>query len=64
MNQAVKNDIFDEPALTGIIPGVNMIKCSLDDGKDLNDRGRGRTVETHTGGLAALRAAWEVEGLI
>lgn len=27
---------------------------------DLNDRGRGRTVESHTGGLAALRAVLEV----
>ncbi|KAL7273739.1 hypothetical protein RUND412_003378 [Rhizina undulata] len=25
---------------------------------DLNDRGRGRTVESHAGGLAAVRAAW------
>lgn len=29
---------------------------------DLNDRGRGRTVESHTGGLAALRAVLEVVG--
>lgn len=27
---------------------------------DLNDRGRGRTVETHGGGMAVLRAAWEI----
>jgi hypothetical protein len=26
---------------------------------DLNDRGRGRTVETHGGGVAVLRSAWE-----
>lgn len=26
--------------------------------RDLNDRGRGRTVETQSGGLAMLRAAW------
>ena len=26
---------------------------------DLNDRGRGRTVETHGAGVAVLRAAWE-----
>lgn len=31
-------------------------------GGDLNDRGRGRTVETHSGGLAALRAALEIVG--
>lgn len=29
-------------------------------GQDLNDRGRGRTVETQGGGLALLRAYWEV----
>ncbi|KAI9673596.1 MAG: hypothetical protein M1817_002233 [Caeruleum heppii] len=28
--------------------------------RDVNDRGRGRTVETQGGGLAVLRAAWEV----
>ncbi|KAH8812969.1 glycosyl hydrolase [Xylogone sp. PMI_703] len=28
--------------------------------KDLNDRGRGRTVETQGGGLAVLRALWEL----
>lgn len=27
---------------------------------DVNDRGRGRTVETQSGGLAVLRAAWEM----
>ncbi|KAH6687839.1 glycosyl hydrolase family 76-domain-containing protein [Plectosphaerella plurivora] len=27
--------------------------------KDLNDRGRGRTAETHNGGLALMRAWWE-----
>ena len=26
---------------------------------DLNDRGRGRTVETQAGGVAVLRAMWE-----
>lgn len=30
---------------------------------DPNDRGRGRTVETHTGGLSLLRAYWEVSQL-
>lgn len=29
-------------------------------GGDLNDRGRGRTVETQGGGLALLRAYWEI----
>jgi len=28
--------------------------------KDVNDRGRGRTVETQGGGLAVLRALWEI----
>lgn len=28
--------------------------------KDLNDRGRGRTVETHAGGVAVLRCLWEL----
>ncbi|RDW82709.1 six-hairpin glycosidase-1 [Coleophoma cylindrospora] len=32
--------------------------------RDLNDRGRGRTVETQGGGLSVLRAAWEWEGRI
>ena len=27
---------------------------------DLNDRGRGRTVETQSGGVAVLRAWWEL----
>ncbi|KAK5663692.1 hypothetical protein OQA88_4123 [Cercophora sp. LCS_1] len=30
---------------------------------DLNDRGRGRTVETQSGGLALLRALWEISNL-
>lgn len=28
--------------------------------RDLNDRGRGRTVETQSGGIAVLRALWEL----
>lgn len=31
--------------------------------KDVNDRGRGRTVETQSGGLAVLRALWQWESL-
>jgi hypothetical protein len=27
---------------------------------DLNDRGRGRTVETQGGGISVLRALWEI----
>ncbi|KAK5122953.1 hypothetical protein LTR85_003518 [Meristemomyces frigidus] len=30
---------------------------------DLNDRGRGRTVETQSGGLAVLRALWEFQNI-
>jgi hypothetical protein len=32
--------------------------------RDLNDRGRGRTVETQSGGLAVLRAMWEFSKLV
>jgi hypothetical protein len=28
--------------------------------RDLNDRGRGRTVETQGGGISVLRALWEI----
>ncbi|KAA8574723.1 hypothetical protein MFRU_049g00130 [Monilinia fructicola] len=31
--------------------------------EDLNDRGRGRTVETQGGGLSVLRALWEISDL-
>jgi hypothetical protein len=31
--------------------------------RDVNDRGRGRTVETQQGGLAVLRASWELLNL-
>ena len=31
--------------------------------RDVNDRGRGRTVETQSGGLAVLRALWQWESL-
>ena len=34
----------------------------IEGGRDLNDRGRGRTVETQGGGVAVLRAAVEVAG--
>lgn len=33
---------------------------NMANGGDLNDRGRGRTVETQGGGLALLRAYWEI----
>ena len=31
--------------------------------KDVNERGRGRSVETQSGGLAVLRALWQWESL-
>lgn len=31
---------------------------------DLNDRGRGRTVETQGGGVAVLRALWELQNVV
>lgn len=33
---------------------------NLEAGWDFNDRGRGRTVETQSGGLAVVRAMWEI----
>jgi hypothetical protein len=38
------------------------IKASIID-NDLNDRGRGRTVETQGGGVSVLRAMWEIVDL-
>jgi Glycosyl hydrolase family 76 len=32
--------------------------------QDVNDRGRGRTVETQSGGLAVLRALWQWESVV
>lgn len=32
--------------------------------KDVNDRGRGRTLETQSGGLSVLRALWQWEGVV
>jgi hypothetical protein len=39
--------------------GDGDVDCDASSPCDLNDRGRGRTVETQSGGLAVLRAAWE-----
>ena len=33
-------------------------------GRDVNDRGRGRTVETQSGGVAVLRALWTWQALV
>jgi hypothetical protein len=43
-------------------PG-KMLGGSGVEGRDPNDRGRGRTVETQVGGLAILRALWEIVDL-
>ena len=42
--------VWDAPVRSG--------KLVVDE--DINDRGRGRTVETQSGGLAVLRAAWKL----
>lgn len=36
---------------------------SKNERKDVNNRGRGRTVETQSGGLAVLRALWQWDGV-
>lgn len=36
-------------------------RCTACAKRDPNDRGRGRTVETQSGGLAVLRARWQLE---
>lgn len=41
---------------TGSQPGAHAATSNL--GSDLNDRGRGRTVETQSGGVGVLRALW------
>ncbi len=38
----------------------NVKRSAAAKGTDPNNRGRGRTVETQGGGLAVLRALWEV----
>jgi hypothetical protein len=38
-------------------------KTEEDEKNDVNDRGRGRTVETQSGGLAVLRALWQWESI-
>ncbi|KAJ8611536.1 hypothetical protein MRB53_037943 [Persea americana] len=39
---------------------VDRVMDEADAGRDSNDRGRGRTVETQGGGLSVVRAAWEL----
>lgn len=48
-------------AIDLINPGYAMGQASRVTGGDVNDRGRGRTVETQAGGLAVLRARWNWE---
>jgi hypothetical protein len=43
--------------------GDGDVGCDASSPCDLNDRGRGRTVETQSGGLAVLRAMWELSRL-
>ena len=43
--------------------GDGDVDCDASSPCDLNDRGRGRTVETQSGGLAVLRAMWEFSRL-
>ena len=44
--------------------GDGDVDCDASSPCDLNDRGRGRTVETQSGGLAVLRAMWEFNRLV
>lgn len=58
--EGVFRTVLDEGATdwrnpSGGVEGVSM-------NGDLNDRGRGRTVESHSGGLAAVRAVLEIAG--
>lgn len=39
---------------------TNLDEDRLGSGGDPNDRGRGRTVESHSGGVAVMRALWEL----
>lgn len=50
---------LDAGATDYLNPGLP-VGVDLANKGDLNDRGRGRTVESHSGGLAALRAVVEV----
>jgi hypothetical protein len=43
----------------GITPPAQIAKTSPIAASDINDRGRGRTVETQGGGVAVVRAMWE-----
>ncbi|KAI9891389.1 MAG: hypothetical protein M1814_002708 [Vezdaea aestivalis] len=55
--------IYD--GLDRLNPTIEPLVANEDDDvdNDVNDRGRGRTVETQGGGVAVLRAAWEFQGL-
>ena len=58
------DDSYEQLMSTDIWQDPRVERCSrLDkspDQKDINDRGRGRTVETQSGGLAVIRAAWKM----
>lgn len=62
-----KNDIWrlpgdvalDDGGDDGREAGVDVCELGEDRPSDPNDRGRGRTVETQSGGVAVLRALWQ-----
>jgi hypothetical protein len=59
------NDVFASPSLRAESHDLRepedavFARSSVVGGRDLNDRGRGRTVETQGGGVAVLRSMWE-----
>lgn len=59
---AARKEVFETKMDPGAADYLNPKSGStvMPTGGDLNDRGRGRTVESHSGGLAALRAVLEV----
>lgn len=69
-NQGVPNDdlwrLPDDPALKNAFDHSEEVRMDTqyavvgDERRDPNDRGRGRTVETQSGGLAVLRALWQM----
>lgn len=54
---------YDATALGGIKNHPRDI-AAMSRGSDFNDRGRGRSVETQSGGVAVLRALWQMEGMM
>lgn len=56
----------DDAKTTRFGPGQGTSQLPMQAGtwRDVNDRGRGRTVETQSGGLAVLRAHWQWQALL